>query len=222
MFLYLEIRHSTDREVALMILMAYLSYMLAEVTLLPLLKSFYFQSKILDSLPRVPIMTLDLLEPALLLERHTHSVLLRDRHVALHVAQCNWELKSDNKVRDLQKSKGLLGPGVLWFFILPFIKLENRGLPVKVWPDKLFLISSLRKGTVQNFSYLSIFMQMENCFCFPLSIKTTPFSCWVMQACLCYSIICCRDFHLPLCWDGRTRYWEVGSCQEQVGMQRAI
>lgn len=30
-FFYVKIRHSTDREVALMILMAYLSYMLAEV-----------------------------------------------------------------------------------------------------------------------------------------------------------------------------------------------
>lgn len=43
-----------------------------------------------------------------------------------------------------------------------------------------------------------------------------------MQACLCHSIIRSGDFHLPLCWDGRTGYREVGSCQKQVAKSNLV
>lgn len=30
-----------------------------------------------------------------------------------------------------------------------------------------------------------------------------------VQACFCNDVICCRDIHISVCWDGCTWYWKV-------------
>lgn len=53
MLLFLEHRHSTDREVALMMLMAYLSYMLAEVLKLFVIINSFISSSTFSFIPHV-------------------------------------------------------------------------------------------------------------------------------------------------------------------------
>lgn len=78
-----RIRHSTDREVALMMLLAYLSYMLAEV-----------QQQILNifllhfSKDKMKTWNIFFSFAAIPLELYLDCVLLWDYYVSLHMAQC--------------------------------------------------------------------------------------------------------------------------------------
>lgn len=48
----------------------------------------------------------------------------------------------------------------------------------------------------------------QHCRAIDISLLT---NC-LLQACFCHSIICCWDFHLPLCWYGCFGHWEMESC----------
>jgi hypothetical protein len=99
-------RHSTDREVALMILMAYLSYMLAEVRFLSIIEYLSkdlvcFCFLLLDWISVVKgrltiIFWISGFLAAILSKRHSHCILLWDCYVSLHMAQCNWKFKDNN------------------------------------------------------------------------------------------------------------------------------
>lgn len=39
---------------------------------------------------------------------------------------------------------------------------------------------------------------------------------YILQACFCNIFICCRDIHLPICWNGCLGYWEVENCKQKV------
>lgn len=104
-------RHSTDREVALMMLMAYLSYILAEVrfpSTLGLLQktqgvsspsSFNIVNRSDCFRHTTNIMMVYLMcIAAFLFEWHSHCILLWDCDVPLHLAQCDREFKSHDQV----------------------------------------------------------------------------------------------------------------------------
>lgn len=82
-----ENRHSTDREVALMILMAYLSYMLAEVRFSTTYGAyniaFFFTKNLSDSLTMIKYL---LFVAAILFKCYSHCILLWNCYVALHMA----------------------------------------------------------------------------------------------------------------------------------------
>jgi hypothetical protein len=83
-----ENRHSTDREVALMILMAYLSYMLAEVRFSTIYKApkiafCYYTKKLSDSLIMIKYF---IYLAAILFKCYPHSILLWNCYVSLHMA----------------------------------------------------------------------------------------------------------------------------------------
>ncbi len=46
----------------------------------------------------------------------------------------------------------------------------------------------------------------SSCFSFPIYVQT----------CFCNTVVCLRDFHLPICWYGCLRHGEVDSCKQQV------
>lgn len=86
--------HSTDREVALMMLMTYLSYMLAEVSFA--FRYFFIAFK--DKSTLMLIIILFWAVAAIRLEWYSHCVLLWDCDVSLHLAQRNREHKNHYQV----------------------------------------------------------------------------------------------------------------------------
>lgn len=91
------LRHSTDREVALMMLMAYLSYMLAEVRIRETLDHFRVSFIWKNQFNTVYFIWV----AAIRLERYPHSIFLWYCDVPLHLAQRNRELKSNYQVNTI-------------------------------------------------------------------------------------------------------------------------
>jgi hypothetical protein len=125
---------------------------------------------------------------ALLLEWHSHSVLLWHSHVSLHMAQCHWGVTHNNKV-------------IFCCFLCRTIFWETS-------ESNALLLLSCPQWWVQKVQEQVELISTTMSY---LVMRTT-----LLQACICDHVFHCRNLHLSVCWYGCPGCWQMEDEQNQV------